>query len=114
MIVEINKIQFPAQFLKNQEDIRNGMMNRENLDGCMVFDVGKGHHSFWMKDCLIPLDIIYVHKNKISKIHLNCEPQKNVADENIKRYTGYGDFVIEFPANTAKKWNVGDNVKFLN
>ena len=109
MSVHINSKTFPAEYLSSPEDIRQGMMGRTSLDGCMVFKMGKGHHSFWMKKCLIPLDIVFVLNNRINRIHSNCEvPDSHTM--NPPRYTGIGDHVIEFPAGTANDWRVGDRV----
>ena len=109
MSVHINNQTFEAEYLKTPEDIRKGMMGRDSLNGCMVFNMGKGHHSFWMKNCLIPLDIIFVLNNRISRIHTNCEaPDSHWT--NPPRYTGIGDHVIEFPAGTCDSWKVGDKV----
>lgn len=108
MNVRINDINFPAEVLTTPEQTQKGMMGRESLNGCMVFKMGKGHHSFWMKDCLIPLDIVFVLNNRISKIHHNCPP---VSDEpNPPKYKGIGDHVIEFPGGTCKDFKVGDRV----
>lgn len=108
MSVRINDRLFDAEYLNTPEDIRKGMMGREHLDGCMVFNMGMGHHSFWMKDCLIPLDIVFVNKNRISRIHHDCQPHQG--DGTPKTYTGIGDHVIEFPSGTCNKWKVGDRV----
>ena len=46
-----------------------GMMGRDNLEGGMLFPFDSvGDRSFWMKDCVIPLDIIFIVGNKINKI----------------------------------------------
>jgi hypothetical protein len=104
----INGETFPAEYLKTPEETQKGMMGRKTLDGCMVFKMGKGHHSFWMKGCLIPLDIVFVLNNRISRIHRNCQP---CTEENCdERFTGIGDHVIEFPSNTTDSWKVGDKV----
>lgn len=109
MSVHINNKTFPAEYLSSPEDIRQGMMGRTSLDGCMVFKMGKGHHSFWMKKCLINLDIIFTLNGRINNIHLNCEvPDTHIM--NPQRYTGIGDHVIEFPAGTANDWRIGDRV----
>jgi uncharacterized membrane protein (UPF0127 family) len=109
MSVHINNKTFPAEYLSSPEEIRQGMMGRTSLDGCMVFKMGKGHHSFWMKKCLIPLDIVFVLNNRINRIHSNCEvPDSHTM--NPPKYTGIGDHVIEFPAGTANDWRVGDRV----
>lgn len=108
MSVRINNQTFSAEYLSNPEEIQRGMMNRDSLDGCMVFKMGKGHHSFWMKNCLIPLDIVFVLNNRISRVHSNCPPSQGQL--NPPRYTGIGDHVIEFPAGTATNWKSGDRV----
>lgn len=108
MSVRINDKTFPAEYLVEPEDLERGMMGRDSLNGCMVFKMGYGHHSFWMKRCLIPLDIIFVHNNRITKIHGNCPPAERSI--NPPKYTGFGDHVIEFPGGTSSKWKVGDKV----
>jgi uncharacterized membrane protein (UPF0127 family) len=108
-MVHINNKTFPAEYLSTPEEIEKGMMGREELNGCMVFKMGKGHHSFWMKNCLIPLDIVFVTNNRISRIHPNCPPP-NRNQMTLPRYTGMGDHVIEFPASTSNGWKIGDRV----
>lgn len=108
-MVYINSQSFPAEYLKTPEEIINGMMGRKTLEGCMVFKLGKGHHSFWMKNCLIPLDIVFVLNGRISQIHQNC-PVPDPHTMNPPKYSGMADHVIEFPAGTATNWKSGDKV----
>ena len=107
MSVRIGNQTFKAEYLEPHQ-LQQGMMGRNSLDGCMVFKMGKGHHSFWMKDCLIPLDIVFVSNNRISRIHPDCQPAGRQL--NPPKFTGIGDHVIEFPAGTSKNWKVGDTV----
>ena len=65
----INKKVFPLELMREPDEIQRGMMGRDSLDGCMGFKMKKGFHSFWMKDCLIPLDIVFVLNDRINKIH---------------------------------------------
>jgi uncharacterized membrane protein (UPF0127 family) len=109
MSVRIGNQIFKAEYLTNPEDISRGMMGRDKLEGCMVFKMGKGVHSFWMKNCLIPLDIVFVNNGRISKIHPNCPPADSHS-MNPPKYTGIGDYVIEFPAGTATDWKSGEKV----
>lgn len=109
MCVIINNQKFPAEYLSTPEELSHGMMGRDKLDGCMVFKMGRGHHSFWMKDTLIPLDIVFVLNNRISRIHQNC-PVPDSHQMTLPRYTGIGDHVIEFPGGTSSNWKVGDKV----
>ena len=45
-----------------------------------------------MKDCKIPLDIIFINGNKITKIHHNCPPCKS---NDCPSYVGTGDSILE-------------------
>jgi len=107
MNVKINDQTFNAEYLSTPEDLQKGMMGRTELNGCMVFKMGKGHHRFWMEGCLIPLDIVFINKNRISRIHHNCQPCK---DDCTERFTGIGDHVVEFPAGTCDGFRIGDKV----
>lgn len=109
MFVEIKNIKYPAELMSDEEQIKQGMMGRKELNGCMVFKMNKGLHSFWMKNCLIPLDIVFINKNRISTIHNNCQP----CDDCEERYKGIGDHVIEFPAGTANDWKIGEKVNLF-
>ena len=98
---------YEAEYMETPEQIKHGMMGRRELKGCMVFNMGKGHHSFWMRKCLIPLDIVFVNKGVITKIHHDCQPCDLNCD---KRYTGIGDHVVEFNSGTCRNSKVGDRV----
>lgn len=107
--VIVNSKSFPSEVLTTPEEFSKGMMGREELNGCMVFKMGKGHHSFWMKGCKINLDIVFVLNGKITNIHNDC-PVEDSHILTLPRYTGIGDHVIEFPSGTAKDWKIGDKV----
>lgn len=110
MSVLINGKKYSAEYLSKPEDIQRGMMGRDHLDGCMVFNMGGiGHHSFWMKNCKVPLDIIFVLRNKITGIHRDCQPAGQ-HEMRPKSYPGIGDHVIEFPSGTCSGMKVGDTV----
>jgi uncharacterized membrane protein (UPF0127 family) len=90
------------------------MIGREfiGFDG-MLFLMGKGEHSFWMMNCIIPLDIIFIDENyKITKIHHNCEPCE---DELCQSYEGSGTYVLEIEGGRCQDENIeeGDICKFL-
>jgi hypothetical protein len=107
MSIRINNQTFPAEYMTTPEETLQGMMGRNSLNGCMVFKMGRGLHSFHMKNCLIPLDIVFVMSNRISRIHTNCQPD---CDE---KFSGIADHVIEFPAGTSNNFKVGDRVMYL-
>ncbi|PIU15236.1 hypothetical protein COT20_01965 [bacterium (Candidatus Gribaldobacteria) CG08_land_8_20_14_0_20_39_15] len=74
---------FQAEVAKNRFTIAKGLMFRKNLaqNQAMLFVfTQEGIRSFWMKNTLIPLDIIFLDKNKkvvdIIKQAQPCPSQK--------------------------------------
>ncbi len=72
---------------------------------------------FWMKDMLVPIDIIWIRGNKIIGIENNIQPEQGVSDDQLKKYISPDlvDKVIEVRANLTKekKFNQGDKIKFF-
>jgi len=68
---------------------------------------------FWMKDMLIPLDIIFIKGNTISYIESNLRPCKVQTGCSI--YQHLADKVLEIPANRASQLgiHVGDRIDFF-
>jgi len=110
----INDNTFKVKLAITPHQIQNGMMGKnfnEEYNGLYFLLPNKGEQSFWMKDCLIPLDIIMIDGDIITTIHNNCEP----CDElDCKSYTGYGDKVLEVAGGTCEKLSIkkGDSVSF--
>lgn len=97
---------YPVEMMKTPEEIEKGMSGREALDGCMGFKMKRGFHTFWMKDCIIPLDIVFVMNGKINKIFRDCQP---CSGEDCNRYTAAADHVFEFPSGTCENFKEGDH-----
>jgi len=90
-----NKV-LPVEVMSTPNAISTGMMGRENLDGGMLFVFPEvSERSFWMKDCLISLDIIFIINNKVTKVHRNCPP---CYENKCESYYGVGDKVLEVPS----------------
>lgn len=79
----------------------------------LLFVMKTTEQSFWMKNCIVPLDIIFVNNGKITKIHHNCPP---CITSECKHYKGTGNLVIEMPGGTCKALRIrqGTKVEFLN
>jgi len=73
--------------------------------------------SFWMKDMLIPIDIIFIKDNKIVTLYENVQPQPGTPPAQLKRYLSRQaiDFVLEVPARWCQKNNiqVGSSFSYL-
>ena len=71
----LNNKQIPLEIMSTPQSKAVGMMDRDNLNGGMLFPFDSvGEQSFWMKDCNIPLDILFIVNYKINTIHKDCQP----------------------------------------
>jgi uncharacterized membrane protein (UPF0127 family) len=105
MVIKINEHLFKIKLAISEKEKQIGMMKKrfdENYNG-MLFLQGKGDHCFWMMNCIIPLDIIFIKDNQITKIHHNCPP---CTKEPCKNYCGNGEMVLELQGGTCKKLNI--------
>jgi uncharacterized protein len=115
MIISINKNKFKVKTVFSKKDTQNGMMNKkfDNTYDGMLFLMDGDEQCFWMKNCIINLDIIFLKNGKITKVYHNCEPCKT---EDCKRYCGPGDMILEVKGGTCEKLNIdkGDVLEFKN
>ena len=100
-------VQYHVEIAKTNEEQTKGLMHRLDLkkNGGMLFLFdNEKKASFWMKDTLIALDIIFINKNgSINKIHNNTRPKS------LKRIKSKGEVlaVLEINAGEAIKNNIG-------
>lgn len=111
--ISINNKKFNVKSLFTDKDKSEGMMFKkfdDSFDGLLFF-MDEGKHCFWMKNCLITLDIIILKNNIIQKIHHNCVPCLN---RNCENYCGIGNMVLELLGGTCKNFGFkeGDSVYF--
>lgn len=107
--IYINNIPIKCELCHKLEDIKNGMMYKtfnENFNG-MLFKLNDNHGCFWTKNCVIPLDIIFIDDNKITKIHHNCEPCINDPSY-CNRYCGLGNYVLEVDGGFCLKNKISE------
>ena len=111
MEININNNLFKVTPVITDKDIQNGMMGKKfnnDFDG-MLFVLDPGEHSFWMKDCITSLDIIFIKDLKINRIHSNCPPCR---EDNCPRYSGVADLILEINGGDCEKYDIkeGDSV----
>ena len=87
----------------------------QNSGMFFVFDTKQTKPLFWMKDMLIPLDIIWIGNGKIVQIDKNIPaPTKGTVDSKLTRYSADKpiDYVLEVNAGFCDQNNVkvGDSV----
>jgi uncharacterized membrane protein (UPF0127 family) len=113
--VEYMDISFDKlELAKSPQEQAKGLMNRQNLcDRCgVIFEFEKEQPlSFWMKNTLIPLDIVFLDKDgKILNIARNAVPQQQNPTYDS---TGSAKYVIEVKAGQSEKIGLqeGNNLK---
>ena len=109
----LNNQEIPLEIMDTPQSKSIGMMGKDNLDGGMLFPFDSvGERSFWMKDCVIPLDIIFIVNNKINDISKNCQPCET---NECEHYGGVADSVLELPAGYCdnNSVGVGDEISFV-
>ena len=74
--VKIGNVVMKAAIPTTMEGKRSGMMGARFNSGfqCMVFQFKDVRRSFWMKNCIIPLDMIFVLDGVVSSIEHMCPP----------------------------------------
>lgn len=108
---------FNAEVAATPKQRAQGLMFRENLgvDKAMLFVFAdEKERSFWMKNTLIPLDIIWLNQNKeVVFIKHNALPCDSDLCESIKP-AAKAQYVLELNAGTAASINLqaGDRVSF--
>ena len=115
MKVKIKDNIFQCKVAVSNDEIENGMMGKNfnsNFNGMLFMMPNRGEQSFWMYNCIVPLDIIMMDNNKITKIHHNCQPCYNV--NGCEHYDGFGEMVLEVSGDTCRDLgiNEGDEVSF--
>ena len=106
----INNSLVPLETMNTPEQQMTGMMGRDSLEGGMLFPYDTvQRRDFHMKNCKIPLDIIFIKQDKINNIHHNCPPCKQ---NDCPNYSGMADNVLELSGGYCKRnnINIGDKI----
>lgn len=106
MIVEVNDKKYNVKVAKSQEERIKGLQNKKELqkDEGMLFIFDKPQQvSMWMKDTLIPLDIIFINDDlEVIEVYEGKPESTEIMQEDNTKY------VLEVNANSEVK--KGDEV----
>lgn len=104
--------EFSVEIAGTNRQIMIGLMNREHMDdnhGMLFLFKHSGERSFWMKNTLIPLDMLFIKSDgTIHKIHENAQP----GDLTSIKSEGAVPAVLELNGGLTKKLGIreGDKV----
>jgi len=114
MKVKINQNIFNVKTLVDKKSQAIGMMGKKfnNSFNGLLFLMGGNKQCFWMKNCIIPLDIIIIRNNVIVNIHHDCPP---CDEDRCPSYCGNGNIVLELEGGTCEELDIeaGDTVQYL-
>lgn len=90
------------------EQQERGLMYRTSLPphtGMLFVFASDGALAFWMKNTLVPLDMVFVAAGgRVRSVARNVAPATpSMSDEQIPRENGAGKYVIELPAGEAAR-----------
>jgi len=108
---------FYVELSKTPEELSSGLMFRERLDdnrGMLFIFETEGDYPFWMKNTLIPLDIIWLNKNKeVVFISENAQPCKEDPCPSIEPHKD-AKYVLEINGGLSQKlgFKIGDKINF--
>lgn len=98
---------------------RKGLMFRRNLEknhGMIFVYNSEADRSFWMKNTLIPLDIIFLSSNRTIINIEKAYPEPNATDSELTRYRSEepAQYVVEVNQNFTDRKGIekGDRVEF--
>lgn len=108
---------FRVEIVESERDRSIGLMYREKLDaskGMLFLFPVEGRHAIWMRNTLIPLDIIWLDKDfKVVYIKENAEPCKDFICGTLKPEKD-AMYVLEINTGKTKELglNIGDEMFF--
>jgi len=108
---------FRVEIVESERDRSIGLMYREKLDaskGMLFLFPVEGRHAIWMRNTLIPLDIIWLDKDfKVVYIKENAEPCKDSICGTLKSDTD-AFYVLEINAGKVREMDlkIGDEMFF--
>jgi hypothetical protein len=108
-----------AEVLTRPEDMQRGMMFRTSLApdrGMLFVHDAPGRYAYWMFQCLIPLDIIWMDADrKIVEISADTPPCRGEAST-CPNYGGHQNslYVLELGGGMARRYGLklGDAIAF--
>lgn len=113
--VSIGDVTFTAELAANEARRAKGLGGRQSLgeNEAMLFKFsGNGFHSFWMKDMVFPIDIIWIQDTVIVDIQKDAAIPISQDDSQIYTPENQANNVLEINAGLVERYGfkIGDLV----
>jgi uncharacterized membrane protein (UPF0127 family) len=96
-----------VEVVKTTRNRSRGLMFRQHLDddaGMLFLFRVPEHQTFWMRNTLIPLDMIFIGADRrVVGVSENAQPQT----DRTREVEGESQFVLEVNAGFARRWGIG-------
>lgn len=109
---------FQVEVAKTKDEREKGLMFRESLgenEGMLFVLDETDQAGFWMKNTLIPLDIIWIdEEDNITHIHENAQPCEETCNPIVQN--NKAKYALEVNGGTTSKFEIkeGDKISIKN
>jgi uncharacterized membrane protein (UPF0127 family) len=101
------EVEVRVEVVKKRAQRSRGLMYRERLDedaGMIFLFREPEHQTFWMRNTLIPLDMIFIGSDKrVVGVYENAQPRT----DRTRAVDGDSQYVLEVNAGFARRWGIG-------
>jgi uncharacterized membrane protein (UPF0127 family) len=108
--VSVNNRKFQVALAKTEKDRQIGLSNTKSLPqnkGMLFLFDRADYYAFWMNQMKFPIDIIYIHGDKVTTVIANAPtPSQNSGNLPLYHPKDPSDKVLEVNAGIAKKYNI--------
>ena len=101
------EVEVRVEVVKKRAERSRGLMFREHLDddaGMIFLFREPEHQTFWMRNTLIPLDMIFIGADRrVVGVAENAQPRT----DRTRAVDGDSQYVLEVNAGFARRWGIG-------